>query len=129
MKKTRLLGVVLSGALAAVPAMAENSGADFHALNQLSLGLTAMSDDQLASIEGGQATACSPGGGVGADRGGIAGVCSNIAVITQINIAGNVHGNNTQSNTAVVDQDVNVAAVDNRGGMFDNRGGVLGGSF
>jgi hypothetical protein len=47
--KAPLLGAVLSGALAAMPAMAE----DFHALSQLSTRLTAMSEDQLISIEGG----------------------------------------------------------------------------
>jgi hypothetical protein len=49
MNKLRLLGAVLSGALAVAPAMAE----DFHALSQLSTRLTAMSEDQLTSIEGG----------------------------------------------------------------------------
>ena len=44
------LGSVLVAAFAAAPAtMAE----DFHALSQLSTGFTAMPEDQLASIEGG----------------------------------------------------------------------------
>jgi hypothetical protein len=65
MKKNCLLGAVLSGALAAVPAMAENSGADFHALSQLPTGLTSMPEDLLASIEGGDACGSSTGNAPG----------------------------------------------------------------
>jgi hypothetical protein len=93
MKKTRLLGVVLSGALAAAPAMAENSGADFHALSQLSTGLTSMSEGQLASIEGGDRCG-SYTGNAGGD-GAILGIsvlpisvlnCSPVQLIVQANV-------------------------------------------
>jgi hypothetical protein len=87
MKKSCLLGAVLSGALAAVPAMAENSGADFHALSQLSTGFTSMSEGQLASIEGGDQCGSSTG------NAGLASVlpisalnCSPIQAILQLNV-------------------------------------------
>ncbi len=61
MKKSILLVTVLSVVLSSVPAMAENA-APFHALSQLSTGLTetaedstvnSMTDQQLADVEGG----------------------------------------------------------------------------
>ena len=60
MKKSILLVTVLSVALSSVPAMAENP-APFHAMSQLSTGLTEiaggsavnMTDEQLAGVEGG----------------------------------------------------------------------------
>jgi hypothetical protein len=66
MKKPYLLGVVLSGALAAAPAtaetpaMVENSGADFHALSQVPSRLIVLTEDQLASIKGGDVGCGSP---------------------------------------------------------------------
>lgn len=61
MKKSILLVTVLSLTLSSVPAMAENP-APFHAMRQLSTGLTEtaegsavnpMTDEQLADVEGG----------------------------------------------------------------------------
>jgi hypothetical protein len=89
MKKSRLLGAVLSGALAAAPAMAEHSGTDFHALGHLPTGLTSMPEDQLASIEGGEDMCMSSAGN--SDVLGIPIIpvnalnCSDVAVPIQVN--------------------------------------------
>jgi hypothetical protein len=53
MKKSLLFAAVLCGTLAAAPAMAEDVGADFHALSAMSSPVPAMTETQMSSVEGG----------------------------------------------------------------------------
>jgi len=48
-----MFAAVLCGTLAAAPAMAEDVGADFHALSAMSSPVPAMTETQMSSAEGG----------------------------------------------------------------------------